>query len=68
MINKLFTDPGYNLYNLKPRYRCLEDYASYFTHMEGSDGQQDTSLPLVGEYFDVIVDGGLTSTPSNLLS
>ena len=67
MVNKVFTNPGSNTYNLKPRYRCLEDYATYHTHMLGSDGQEDTSLPLVGEFFDRETEGGFTST-SNIHS
>ena len=64
MVNKIFTNPGSNTYNTKPRYRCLEDYATYHTHMLGSNGQEDTSLPLIGEFFDVETEGGFTSASS----
>ena len=30
--------------------------------MVGFDGQEDTSLPLVGEFFDIETEGGYTST------
>lgn len=48
---------------MKPRYRCLEDYATYYTNMINMNGQEDKSLPLVGEYFDYSTEGGFTSTP-----
>ena len=64
MVNRVFTNPGSNTYNMKPRYRCLEDYATYHTHMLGSNGQEDASLPLIGEFFDVETEGGFTSTSS----
>ena len=37
----------------KPRYSCLEDYASYFQHDVGSDGKENMSGPLIAEPFDV---------------
>lgn len=63
MVNRVFTNPATNPYNLKPRYRCLEDYAVYYTHMTNSNGQQDFSLPLIGEYFDSVTEYGLTRPP-----
>ena len=64
MVNSSFTYSSANLYHMRPRYRCLEDYASYYTHMVGGNGQQDFSLPLVGDWFDKTIPGGFKSTPS----
>ena len=33
----------------KPRYRCLEDYASYYQHAVGSDHKENMSAPLIAE-------------------
>lgn len=54
----LFANPGSNVYNRLPRYRCLEDYASYYTHSNGRDGQQNMSAELIGQMFDQNTPGG----------
>lgn len=61
MVDNVFTNPGYNIYNLKPRYRCLEDYASYWTNVAGSDGLENKSAPLIGTRFDESREGGYKS-------
>lgn len=49
-VQQVFVSPN-PLYP-KPRYRCLEDYASYFQHDVGPNGQENTSAPLIAELLD----------------
>ncbi|KAM0799915.1 hypothetical protein BDR22DRAFT_973322 [Usnea florida] len=60
-VNKLITSPLANKYNTKPRFKCLEDYARYFTHLADDNGEMNSSAPLVGVYFDQAIPGGLKS-------
>ncbi len=50
-VQQVFVSPN-PLYP-KPRYKCLEDSASYFQHDVGADGKENMSAPLIGELLDV---------------
>ncbi len=50
-VQQVFVSP--NPLYAKPRYKCLEDYASYFQHDVGTDGRENTSAPLIAELLDV---------------
>lgn len=49
-INKLKTDP--DIYGLA-RFRCLEDYATYYQHMPGTDGLENKTAALAAEHYNV---------------
>lgn len=51
-IDKLQTDPTYNPHGIA-RFRCLEDYATYYRHMPGTDGRENMSAPLVAEVYNI---------------
>ena len=46
---------------MKPRFKCLEDYAKYFTHLADDNGEMNSSAPLVGVYMDQTIPGGVKS-------
>ena len=56
-VDKLKTSPdpdgiysyGYNF----GRFRCLEDYATYYRHMPGDDRKGNMTAPLIAEVFNV---------------
>ena len=50
-VQQVFVSPN-SLY-AKPRYRCLEDYATYYQHNVGTDGKENMSAPLIAELLDV---------------
>ena len=50
-VRQVFVSP--NPAYPKPRYRCLEDYASYYQHDVGSDHRENMSAPLIAETLDI---------------
>lgn len=52
-INALKTNPNqYDYYGLA-RFRCLEDYATYYEHMPGYDRLEDPTAELAAEYYSI---------------
>lgn len=53
-INKLKTDPNpYGFYSKLARFRCLEDYATYYQHMPGNDGRENMTAALAAQHYNV---------------
>lgn len=50
-VSQVFVSP--NPRYAKPRYRCLEDYASYYQHDVGTDGRENMSAPLIAQVLNV---------------
>lgn len=50
-VQQVFVSP--NPQYAKPRYRCLEDYATYYQHDVGTDGRENMSAPLIAELLDM---------------
>lgn len=52
-INKLKTNPDpYGFYGLA-RFRCLEDYATYYQHMPGNDRLENKTAALAAQHYNV---------------
>lgn len=50
-VSQVFVSP--NPQYAKPRYRCLEDYASYYQHDVGTDGRENMSAPLIAQVLNM---------------